>query len=178
MLDQCVGWAPVIAVPETAWLKRRLLCCQTIFLFYVVVVQFLQVIFPLGFPFCFFETIISPHAVLLKFLPAFWFQPAFSKGFDIKCLIYVCAHCERGVWVSDLSDRKCHEEVKMGSRQRTGLRIFWGSLIRACRIYWIFSGASHPALSVTAETDETFIVTPDAFPEHLGRTERARWLVK
>lgn len=34
MLDQFVGWAPVIAVPETAWLKRRLLCCQTIFLFF------------------------------------------------------------------------------------------------------------------------------------------------
>lgn len=91
---------------------------------------------------------------------------------------YMCVPTVRDVWVSDLSDRKCHEEVKMGSRQRTGLGIFLGCLIRACRVHWIFSGASYPALSVTAETAETFVVTPGAFPEHLGRTERARWLVK
>lgn len=63
----------------------------------------------------------------------------------------------RDVWVSGLSDRKCHEEVKMGSGQRTGLRVCLGPLIRACRVSQIFSGASHPALSIAAETAETFI---------------------
>lgn len=136
MLDQFVGWAPVIAVPETAWLKRRSLCCQTIFLFYVVVALFLQVIFPLGFAFCFFEDNYF-SACSAPQIPASFLVPAsIFKGFwHYMLFVCVCPLWERCL---DFWFVWCHEEVKMGSRQRTGLRICLGPLIRACRVHWIF----------------------------------------
>lgn len=148
--DQCVGWAPVIAVPKTAWLKRRLLCCQTIFLSLLCSGSSVS-----ASNFC------SWFSFLLLWGQLFLCMQCSSNSCQLSgssqhfqrvltfiCFFCVCAHCERDVWASDLPDRKCHEEVKMGSRQRTGLRICLGPLIRACRVHSIFSGASHPSLSL------------------------------
>lgn len=60
----------------------------------------------------------------------------FQRVLTFICF-FVCVPTVRDVWVSYLSDRKCHGEVKMGSRQRTGLRICLGPLIRACRVCWM-----------------------------------------
>lgn len=115
---------------------------QAFFNFYGVVVLFLQVIFsPSFFLFASLRTVISLHTVLLKLLPAFWLQATFSKGFDICMCVFLCAHCERDVWVSGLSGGVCQlfsEEMKMGSRAKKWPETSLRPLRRACEILWGF----------------------------------------
>lgn len=102
VLDQRVGWAPVIAVAKIAWLKKRLLCCQTIFLSLLCSGSSVSAS---NFSSWFFFLLLWGQLFLCMQCSSNSCQLSgssqhFQRVLTFICFLCVCAHCERclGFW--------------------------------------------------------------------------------
>lgn len=126
-LDQCVGWAPVTAVPETAWLKRRLLCCQTIFLSLLCSGSSVSAS---NFSSCFSSLLLWGELFLcMQYSSNSWqlLVPArIFKGFwHLFAFFCVYAHCERDVWVSDFLIGNAMKKLKCDPDKELAWEFAW-----------------------------------------------------